>query len=186
MSESDYTVLPPAPPVEENEINIYDSSILTRQLPNGIIENEYIVLTQSVKNDPELEPKITEFSDKKTEESQTELLNQILVEQGFIEPEEKTLQNFKKGEFLYINNCSHTREMLSIGWKAINILELWDYMKKETPSYMWSNDKEVNLIANKIIELGYDGHSGFSFGWTMRQLQYIAINGEEKYMDNFK
>jgi hypothetical protein len=51
---------------------------------------------------------------------------------------------------------------------------------------MWSNDKEVNLIANKIIELGYDGHSGFSFGWTMRQLQYIAINGEEKYMDNFK
>jgi hypothetical protein len=32
-------------------------------------------------------------------------------------------------------------------------------------------------------ELGYDGHSGASFGWTMRTMQYIANHGEKKYKE---
>jgi hypothetical protein len=32
-----------------------------------------------------------------------------------------------------------------------------------------------------MVELGYNGHSGSSFGYTMRAMQYIAQNGEEKY-----
>ena len=34
-------------------------------------------------------------------------------------------------------------------------------------------------------ELGYNGHSGYSFGWTMRQMQYIAEHGESNYMDTY-
>ena len=50
---------------------------------------------------------------------------------------------------------------------------------------MFNNDITLNTIHNKMIELGYDGHSGGSFGWTMRQMQYIANHGEEKYKNLF-
>jgi hypothetical protein len=30
-------------------------------------------------------------------------------------------------------------------------------------------------------ELGYGGHSGASFGCTMRNMQYLAEHGEEKF-----
>ena len=33
-----------------------------------------------------------------------------------------------------------------------------------------------------IIEKDYPGHSGMTFGWTMRQLQYIAVNGWDEYV----
>ena len=36
-----------------------------------------------------------------------------------------------------------------------------------------------------MIELGYDGHTGFTFGWTMRQIQSIAKQGEKKFMENW-
>jgi len=89
---------------------------------------------------------------------------------------------FVKGQFLYIKS-EHTREMLVNAWNAITQLELWSYMKQETQSYMFSTDQEINRISRKMAELGYNGHSGFSFGWTMRQMQYIAIHGEEKYAE---
>ena len=88
------------------------------------------------------------------------------------------------GKFLYIN-CISTRNMLQNAWTAITILELWSFMRKEQESYMFSNDPEINIISNKMSELGYDCHSGSSFGWTMRQMQYIAKYGEEKYMNNY-
>ena len=47
---------------------------------------------------------------------------------------------------------------------------------------MLNNDYEVKTIYRKIEELGYTGHSGFSFSWTLRQMQYIAQYGEKKYM----
>jgi hypothetical protein len=75
--------------------------------------------------------------------------------------------------------------MLVNAWNAITQLELWNYMKKDTYSFMLSNDKEIWIITKKMEDLGYDGHSGSSFGWTMRQIQYIAKNGEEKYMNDY-
>jgi hypothetical protein len=86
-----------------------------------------------------------------------------------------------KGKFLYIKEM-HTREMLVNAWNSITQLELWDYMKQDTYSYMMSNDKEIDRITKKMEELGYNCHSGCSFEWTMRQIQYIAQNGEDTYM----
>jgi hypothetical protein len=88
---------------------------------------------------------------------------------------------FIKGQFLYIQN-KHNRKMLINAWNAITQLELWDYMKKDKISYMLSNDSEIHRISVKMEELGYGGHSGCSFGWTMRQMQRIARLGEEHYM----
>lgn len=96
----------------------------------------------------------------------------------------KSEDNFIRGSFDYIKH-SFTREMLINGYKAIDSLNLWDYMKKDVESYTWSNDKEIDFISDKMVELGYKGHSGFSFGFTMRALQYIAIHGEEKYMKKY-
>jgi hypothetical protein len=97
-------------------------------------------------------------------------------------PEEQTpVEIFIKGKFLYIKDL-HTRKMLVNAWNSITQLELWEYMRQDRYSYMWSNDKEIDRITKKMEELGYNGHSGCSFGWTMRQMQYIAKNGEETYM----
>ena len=78
---------------------------------------------------------------------------------------------------------SREKVMLETAYQAITSLELWDYMKNPTNSYMVSSDKEVYLIMNEIQKLGYDGHSGGSFGCTMRDMQYIAQHGLSKYIN---
>lgn len=101
-----------------------------------------------------------------------------------LEPEQHN-RHFIPGKFLYINS-EHTRDMLQNAWTAITQLELWNYMKLDTESYMFSCDPEIKLISKKMVDLGYDGHSGCSFGWTLRQMQYIARNGEEDYMNEYR
>lgn len=90
---------------------------------------------------------------------------------------------FTKGKFLY--TPEYPRVMLVNAWNAITQLELWGYMSQSIDSYMFSNAPEVDRISRKMEELGYNGHSGYSFGWTMRQMQYIAKYGEEKYAEEF-
>jgi len=89
-------------------------------------------------------------------------------------------QEFIPGQFLYIKDKS-SREMVKNGWLAVTQLELWGYMKKKCESYMICNDPEIWRITDKMAELGYNYHSGCSFGWTMRQLQEIAQHGEQRY-----
>ena len=91
---------------------------------------------------------------------------------------------YKQGNFDYIK-CQKSKEMIENAYKAVNQLELWHFMKKDCESYMMTSSPEINKIANKMIELGYDGHSGFTFGWTMRQIQSIAKQGEKKFMENW-
>ena len=97
-------------------------------------------------------------------------------------PLEQPLETFIKGKFLYVHD-EHSREMLVNAWNAITEVDMWNYMKNDCYSYMLSNDKEISIISDKMGELGYNGHSGCSFGWTMRQMQYIAQHGEEKYAE---
>jgi len=53
-------------------------------------------------------------------------------------------------------------------------IDIWNYLKTYTPEsnkgFMFSND----IIINKIGQYMEVGHSGTSYGWTMRQLQRIA------------
>lgn len=90
---------------------------------------------------------------------------------------------FVTGKFDYVNHWD--REMLSNAWQAITLTENWDFMKSDIESFMWSEDPRVNIISAKMVELGYDGHSGASFGYTMRRMQYIAQNGEQKFREEY-
>ena len=100
-----------------------------------------------------------------------------------LEPEENN-DVFVFGQFLYVID-DNDKEMLQNAWTAINQLDLWEYMKRPTDSYMMSSDAEINIITKKMEELGYNGHSGYSFGWTMRQMQHIAQHGEDDFMDTY-
>jgi hypothetical protein len=91
-------------------------------------------------------------------------------------------ENIIPGQFEYIKD-NWTRDMLINAWQAINITETWDFVKQPIESFMFSNDPRVNIIYNKIEELGYTGHSGSSFGCTMRTMQYIATYGEKKFRE---
>jgi hypothetical protein len=87
------------------------------------------------------------------------------------------------GQFDFIDSSS--RIMYTTAHYAISQLELWDYMKKDTESYMLSRDPEVYKIGDKISQLGYNGHSGASFGCTMRAMQFIAQNGYDKFREDY-
>ena len=82
--------------------------------------------------------------------------------------------------FYYINDLS-IREMLTNAYLAIQLTEMWPFMKKDIESYMFGSNPEIKIIYNKMLELGYNDHSGNTFGWTMRQMQFIAKNGLEAY-----
>ena len=81
--------------------------------------------------------------------------------------------------FYYVDDNS--RIIFENAYQAISLTEMWDYMKKDRESFMFSNDKEIGIISDKMIELGYDGHSGASFGMTMRNMQFIALNGLDEH-----
>ena len=87
------------------------------------------------------------------------------------------------GQFEFVTNGD--RILFATAHNAISQLELWDYMKRDTMSYMFSEDNQVTTIYAKIEELGYTGHSGVSFGITMRAMQCIAQKGYDNFKDEY-
>ena len=81
--------------------------------------------------------------------------------------------------FYYVDDNS--RIIFENAYQAISLTEMWDYMKKDRESFMFSSDKEIEIISKKMADLGYDGHSGSSFGITMRNMQFIALKGLEEH-----
>lgn len=83
---------------------------------------------------------------------------------------------------------SNSKLMVLSAIQAIDQLEAWDelasYSPPEGTGFMFDKSPLMKRINPKIAEL-YDGHSGSSYGWTMRQIEYIAKNGAEKYVSNF-
>ena len=88
------------------------------------------------------------------------------------------------GQFEYINN-KHEREMYVNAWQAITLTENWDFVKADIESFMWSENPKIDIIGSKMSELGYHCHSGSSFGFIMRKMQYIARNGEKKFKEDY-
>lgn len=88
--------------------------------------------------------------------------------------------NFIPGEFKYVKNSSD-RKMLTTAYKAIEITENWHFIKNYEGNIMISNHS-IDLILNKIMELGYISHSGVSFNYILKTMKFIANNGEEEFM----
>lgn len=107
-----------------------------------------------------------------------EVYGENIIEETF-EPKSVNKGN---GIMNYIDD-KHTREMLENAWRAINLTETWDFVAQPIDSFMMSNDKRILVITRKMEELGYKGHSGFTFGWTMRNMQFIAQYGIEKFKE---
>lgn len=75
-------------------------------------------------------------------------------------------------------------DMLQDGDDAITKLELWKWLKEfepeENKGFTFSNCKEIEDIS-KEMKYHYS-HSGFSFAWTMRNLQYVAKHGFDAFI----
>lgn len=95
------------------------------------------------------------------------------------------MQNQQKPDRLFDYVDEHTREMLLNAYKAITLTEMWTFMKQDIFSYMWGNNIEIKFISAKMSELGYNCHSGSSFGWTMREMQFIAQYGLEAHRNKY-
>jgi hypothetical protein len=65
--------------------------------------------------------------------------------------------------------------------EAITKCKLWDWLKefqpKDNEGFLFTNHENISKILN---EMKYkNDHSGFSFAWTLRQMQYVAQNSFE-------
>jgi hypothetical protein len=81
----------------------------------------------------------------------------------------------------------HDKIMIDTSIRAINNLELWNWLKNnDFESFMFSKDQNITKIYNEIEKVGYNGHSGASFGFTMRIMEFIAKNSFDSYRINYE
>jgi len=91
--------------------------------------------------------------------------------------------NISDAEFNYNIYDSNNRIMLKNAYKAITMAEAWDWMKNfHGQSFMFSKDAMIDKISKNMVALGYDGHSGSSYGWTMRCMEHLAKNGKDAFL----
>jgi hypothetical protein len=73
---------------------------------------------------------------------------------------------------------AHEAMMLRDMDSAITQCNLWEWLREYTPEegkgFMFSQHPNLDKI-NAAMK--YQGHSGSSYGWTMRQMEYIAKHG---------
>jgi hypothetical protein len=122
-----------------------------------------------------------------TEQEEQKEPDQEISTRNIVSPfpniEKENNQVFVPGKFDYVNEWD--KEIFTNAWQAITLTENWEFMKTDIESFMWSDDPRVDIISAKMVELGYNGHSGASFGYTMRRMQYLAKNGEEKFKEEY-
>jgi glucan-binding YG repeat protein len=87
------------------------------------------------------------------------------------------------GRFEYVTNKS-TREMLINAWQAVTLTETWRYLKRDVANLSSENAQK---IIGKMYELEYSvGHSGSSFWWCIKILQFIEEHGEEAFKKKYE
>ena len=76
----------------------------------------------------------------------------------------------------------HDADMLEDADNAITECGLWGWLAEYTPEdekgFSWSKHPNLDRI-NKAMK--YQGHSGSSCAWTMRQMEYIAKHGFDMF-----
>jgi hypothetical protein len=128
---------------------------------------------------------VTDTNDEKDEMIylEKERLNDLVLE-----PTEILNPDFKykigDGKMEYIKD-NLNRVMFTNAWKAITLTNNWDFIAQEMDGFVLSKDPRIYDITDKMEELGYKGHSGTSFGLTMRSMQYLVMYGEEEFKKMF-
>ena len=93
--------------------------------------------------------------------------------------------HYGNGDFDFVRDIS-TKEFLKSAHRAISLCELWDWMRIYQPppntGFMWSKTPELDRINQQMWKDPVNGsHSGSSYGFIMREMEYIAKNGYENY-----
>ena len=92
---------------------------------------------------------------------------------------------YGNGEFDFIRDKS-TRDFLKSAHKAISLCELWNWMRIYEPppnqGFMWNKTPELDKFKQQFWKDPINEyHSGSSYGFIMREMEYIAKNGYNNY-----
>ena len=86
-------------------------------------------------------------------------------------------------QFEFVDD-EQTREYLKSAHRAISTCELWDWMSTYTPDqgFMWSTHPNMDKIKKEMSKDEINSyHSGSSYGFIMREVEFIAKYGLENY-----
>jgi hypothetical protein len=97
--------------------------------------------------------------------------------------------SYTRGDFSFLpERLAHEKRMLEDAWSAMESVEgSWDYLARPSvpedgSGFMFSRDPFISQISSHVDKKGAIGHSGSSYGWTMRQMESIAKNGWDNYV----
>jgi len=87
------------------------------------------------------------------------------------------------GDFASLGFGEHECLYLTDVYETVDKLDLWEELKTYSPEegkgFMFSQAQIISKISSNIKLL--DEHTGASYAWTLRQIEYIAKNGWEQY-----
>ena len=88
------------------------------------------------------------------------------------------------GDFSFVKDAS-VREMFDDAYKAITVAMAWEFIERDPGDggFMFSSVSYSVAISNAIK---YNGHSGASYGWTMRVMQQIARGGWDRFVKEYR
>ena len=82
-------------------------------------------------------------------------------------------------DFSSLGFDDHSSDMLQDMNNACTKAGAWDWIKTfNEESFMFSSHPMIGEISK---HMKYDGHSGASFGWCMRSMEYIAKHGWDSF-----
>jgi len=94
------------------------------------------------------------------------------------------MNSYRPGDFGFVRDET-SRRYAADTYQAVTKAEAWDLLKEDPGEggFMYSGNQRYKVIQAKMELIGE--HSGSSYGWSMRQVQYIAQNGWNAYVALF-
>ena len=89
--------------------------------------------------------------------------------------------------FAFVTNHQVYNYLLS-AHQSITECELWDWLRSYEPSsgFMFDTSAESRLILTQMQKYDVNNsHSGSSYAYILREMQYIAINGYQQYAQEY-
>lgn len=90
------------------------------------------------------------------------------------------------GDFSHIKD-NITRDTLNLTYQAITNTNSWDFLKIYSPpmgkGFMFASHPQLSKIVWECEKLGC-GHSGYSWGFVMYEMEAIAKRGWDNYLSN--
>jgi hypothetical protein len=99
-----------------------------------------------------------------------------------------TSDHYGNGEFEFVKE--NFRDLFKNAHNAITCTEQWCWLAKYEPGcetgFQFAMTPEIRRINDKMHEDPIsENHSGSTYGFTMRVMQYIATNGYEKFREKY-